>query len=267
MKKNLKHNFITQALSQESEKITASDDLKHRIDATLDEELSGQRKRTIKQLEGFNMNHHKILKVAAVIAAICILVPTGVYATGQITGYMSSMRLDEEFESYTQLAKAQEKLGFSFDSIENFSNGYLFSQMGITYTDKMDDSGSRVSTFPEWFCYYEREGSPKAYISVHETQPEYVERPAKDEQIINGIHVRYYRDHYKMVPVDYELTDEDEANMLSEDYFISVGTQEIEEKEISFIEWEKDNLNYLIMINDTDMSTDELFEMASEIIK
>ncbi len=268
---------ISRALHNESDSISASVELKRKIDEQLDTHegqmnvvdimhLAAHRKqeKTMKKINKIN----KMWVAAAVIAA-CILIPTGVYATGRITGYVSSLSLGYQYDSYAELAEAQEKAGFTFACIENFSNGYAFTSMDISGTDKMDESNKRFGTFKEWWGYYKKEGAPDIELIVHEVQAEAAdyEPDAMAQKDINGITVSYKVDHYKNVPVDYEMTAEDEANMAGPHYYISVGTDEIEEDDISFTTWEQDGLDYSLMCRNAVMSEDDFFAMAEELIK
>lgn len=48
---------------------------------------------------------------------------------------------------------------------------------------------------------------------------------------------------------------------------ISVGTDEVEIDQISTVVWEMDGTSYQLMLFNTDMTSDALFEMAAELLK
>ncbi|MDD3142290.1 MAG: signal peptide protein, partial [Lachnospiraceae bacterium] len=75
------------------------------------------------------------------------------------------------------------------------------------------------------------------------------------------------KDTYKIVPPDYELTEEDKQNQLREDYFISYGSSEVYTQEASNVVWVQDGVTYDLLGFDVDVSADEMMQMAQEIIQ
>lgn len=264
---------IKQALHTEGDAICASKKMKDRIDEQIEQQNDGKEMVNITHMSRHRNKERTMKKInkvwiAAAAVAVCILVPTGVYAAGQITGYVSSLTLGHSYDSYEELAQAQEKAGFTFDSIESFSNGYTFSKMDVSTTDKLDGN-NRVGSFNEWWGYYEKEGCPKIEMIIHEVLPEVDEYDvnATERREIDGITVTYNLDHYKFVPVDYEMTAEDEANVADLHYYISVGSDEVEESDIHFTSWNRDGIHYSLMCSDATLSVDEFFAMAEEFIR
>ena len=103
-------------------------------------------------------------------------------------------------------------------------------------------------------------------IFVHETRNDNDTREPNATREYGEITLTYYLTHYKYVPVGYELTEEDKANLEKEDYEMSVGSDEIEESDVHFVHWEIGELSYLLLVSDTDMTSDELFDMVQEVI-
>lgn len=260
---------ITQALFQEGNYILASPDLKSSIDAKIDTEINN----TLISIHSHRNQEDSMKKpnfkwLVAAVAAVCILIPTGVYASGKITGYVSSISLGRSYDSYSDLEKSQDYAGFSFYTPETFSNEYTFLKMDVCDTDKLDENNNRVGSFREWYGYYQREASPDISLIIHEILPESaeVDSTATEETDIDGIHVSYTVSHYKFVPVDYELTAADEAFMEQPNCYISVGSESVEETDCYYTSWEKDNLCYALMYSGTELPAKECFTMAEEII-
>ncbi|MDD3416081.1 MAG: hypothetical protein PHY47_19100 [Lachnospiraceae bacterium] len=263
-KENNLDKKITKALYWESNQIVAMKDMKSKIDKIIDTEQSNNDRSKISMV-----NNRKINRFVVASAALCVLITTGVFASGKITGYVTSLKPDTTYESYSDVAKAQEKMGISFNSVENFSNGYNFKDMRVSYVDKMDEDGNRVSDFKEFEAEYTRDGSSNLSLIINEIQEESTSRTPKEQKTFGDITVSFHRDHYKFVPGNYELTDEDKVNMERDDYYISYGSEDdvIEEKDYTSATWEKDGLNYLLMSLDDEMSGDEFFKMAEEVIE
>lgn len=213
----------------------------------------------------------KWIPVAAAVA-LCVI-PVSVYAGSKISSYVAIGSADSQYQSYGEIEKASKKAGFTFDSVESFSNGYTFQEMSVIDTDKIDEDGHKAGTFTEWDGEYSKAGSPDISLTVHETQPEDAE--VEDYQEVrklsdadgNEYDVFYGLDHYKFVPEGYELTEEDKANEGKGNYYISEGAEEVEEMDYSHIRWSKDGKEYMLMVSDTDLSVDELFGMAEEVLK
>ncbi|MBP3889243.1 MAG: hypothetical protein J6F30_16585 [Cellulosilyticum sp.] len=76
----------------------------------------------------------------------------------------------------------------------------------------------------------------------------------------------YYLTHYKSVPEGYELTEEDKINLERDDYEMSTGSDEIEYYDVYSVHWDIKDLQYGLLVFDTEMTSEELFEMAQEVI-
>ncbi len=264
---------IRHALHSEGDRLNVTTDMKEKIDEQILQQECTLKVVDITDLSARRKKERvmkKINKVWIAVAAIavCILIPTGVYAAGQITSYVSSISLGHSYDSYEELGKAQEQLGLTFNCVENFSNGYQFSKMDISGVDKLDENNNNMGSFKEWWGYYVKDGAPKITMIVHEVQAEAAQEidDAMEKKEISGVTVSYKSDHYKFVPVDYELTPEDEANMAGEHYYISYGSDEVEESDICFVYWEKDGVDYSLMCSDATISADDFFKMAEEVI-
>ena len=85
--------------------------------------------------------------------------------------------------------------------------------------------------------------------------------------ILGETEVRISRDHYKIVPEDYEKTEEDLAGEAAGHYYVSFGSDEIEERENVSASFELDGVTYSFQSWDTGNCTDDMFiRMASEIL-
>ena len=75
-------------------------------------------------------------------------------------------------------------------------------------------------------------------------------------------------DHYKFVPEDYEKTEDDLAQEAAGHYYISFGSDQIEEREVASAEFKLDNVSDTLMdMAAKETSLDTLAQMAGEIIE
>lgn len=256
---------IIRAMYEESNKITASDTLKRRIDREIDSvECNGK-------MEEKKMRKFSIKRLAIAAAAACFLIPTAVYAGGAVAGYATGIGIGgfQSFESYDELDAAKEKAGFDFVSVESFSNGYEFNGMEVSTTDKLDEEGNRFGSFKEWSGSYQDENGNRINVNVHETLPDAEKEGAEephDSREIDGVTVEYSEDSYMFVPVDYELTEEDKEFGAQPHCYISVGTDEVQHDTYRHVSWDKDGIYYLISGMGTPLEMEDLYEMAGEMI-
>ena len=228
------------------------------------------------------MKRPNIKWIAAAIVAACVLIPTGVYASGKIAGYASSFYLPNQSKNFEELKELQKDAGIDFYVPKSFTNGYAFSSMEVSDVDKLDEDSNRVGSFKEWWGNYDRADSPKISLVIHEILPEAAEdeEPVIDKTTtIGDITVSHSISHYKFVPGDYELTPEDEAFEAQPNCYISVGTEEVEEVDYFNINWDMNGLHYNLFCQNSIMNSDGtfvptdayedaegLFKMAEEII-
>ena len=92
---------------------------------------------------------------------------------------------------------------------------------------------------------------------------------APSEQLnVSGVTVSLNLDHYKVVPEDYQKTEDDLAREAAGHYYVSFGSEKIEEYDMAFASFSLGDVNYTLM----DMKADEdsfttLAQMAKEIIE
>ncbi len=247
---------IKNALASECDGITASRDLKDRIDRQIRES----------QKEAGNMKKLSIKKLVIGVAVGCLLVSGGVFATGHATSLVTHNFWPDAYRSYGDLEKAEKKLGYTVDAVEAFSNGWQFKHMFVNEWQGMDEAGNEAYTFRALDITYDKNGEK---INLSAEKP--VETPVRDKapdavREIGDITLYYDTITYKFVPPDYVLTEEDRANDARPDYTISVGSAEVEIKQASHVTWEKDGIQYSLYGFDLTLSADEMFTMAGEVM-
>lgn len=261
---------IKMAFEMQCGDISASEALKQKIDEEIRRQgkivpisLSGKQEVSMRK-SAQNKGHFNVKKFAIGVAAACLLLSGGVFA-GKTKGYMTAGTMGSF--TYEELDKAEEKLGFSPDVPESFSNGYSFVEMQVDKTAATDENQKEIYTFPELYVGYEKDGSGKVslYVDQRPEKGEQAKTPDLTDQC-GDIALRYDVYTYKFVPVDYELTEEDEANLERDDYEISEGVDTISYRRMCHVTWEKDGVYYDLLGMDTDLSGEEMIEMAKEII-
>lgn len=209
----------------------------------------------------------------ALAAALILALGIATYAISGIPRYTGTHLMPQaaEYTSLSELPKIEKVVGYPVTVPERFSNGYTFAGLRV---DGQAVYGESYEVLEEYYgvnVTYSKAGSPD--LSLHISPVLEIESsseaPAPSEQrTINSVTVNLNRDHYKVVPEDYEKTENDLAREAAGHYYISFGSDEIEEYEMAFAGFVLDRVNYTLMdMTADDNSLDTLTKMAGEIIE
>lgn len=306
---------IKAALNQECGGISASEELKHRIDAAVCEQQAGQERRA-------SVKHFNGKKLIAAAAAACLLVSgiSGI-AAGNVDFFVSTSRMDADYTDYRDMDKVEKQLGYAVDSVEQFANGFAFESVNVDFTVAVSEENGEMYRIPLMDAGYRKDGK-LIDLLVSETAGDNVTdshiREPKATRMCGDITLWYNEHTNKVVPPDYELTAEDMVNDQRDDFEIvrfamttktvDAATDEEETAEetnrndysvavsgydrdiavtlrqtgqswqewtengepyliqTKIVSWEKDGKYYDLMGTDLDLSADELFDMAEELI-
>ena len=232
---------------------------------TPDEEINQKIKQ---ELEGRKMKKFKVKKVMMCVAACCLMLGTVSIASSGIVQSIVSSSLAIGEKDFTKLGELEAEAGFSVKAIEQFQNGYQFSDMTITNNTGYDENGNAMTHYKGIDFTYKKEGEDSLSLNTEQeiNMQADTEQNPDEVKIIEGIEVEYYLSTYKWVPVDYELTEEDKKNMEKDNYFISDGASEISENLVSDVSWVQDGIYYHIGNVHGKTEPEVLFQMAEELI-
>lgn len=257
----MKYEFeqnIKKALEIECQDVAASQTLKEKID----EEIWNNQK------EAEAMKHLSVKKLIIGVAAVCLLVGGGTYAAGHASYLVSHSYLGDAYTGYDEMDAAQKELGYEVDTVETFSNGYSFTNMSVDDVTGKDDDGNAVYSYKEMMINYDKAGSSSIYLSICRPVEAYVGEKTPDATAECGDITLYYNEYtYKFVPPDYELTEEDKANEEKDNYYISYGSSEVQIKKSQGVTWEKDGVSYNLAGFELNLSAEEMFDMAEQVIQ
>ncbi|MBP3604366.1 MAG: hypothetical protein J6J79_09505 [Lachnospiraceae bacterium] len=243
--------------------------LSQMLQQALSSDIPGEQlNRNIKsKMEEMGMKKHFSVKRALIMAAVCcLLVGTVSVASSGVVSYIVSSSGLHVYTDFEQLEQAEKKAGFRVKAKEKFANGYSFKSVDVTESKDMDQSDNVIAKYQEILFTYEK-GTDDIYINVMQSGNIHGDGTrVPDRKVeLEGIEVEYYIDTYKWVPTDYELTAEDEVNLLRDDYFISDGADEVSETKVCHVNWYQDDIYYSIMAYQ-EMPAEVLFAMAEELI-
>lgn len=209
-------------------------------------------------------NFARILTIAAVIAILAV--------TAYAADFMHIQSLvssgDSVYTSYQQVGKAMKQAGLQATIPESFANGYLFEKVIVKNVDAYDENNHKAFTYKSLSVFYRNAEGSRLFLSINPELEALTESAHADAlcRQIGGVTVRYVQDHYKLVPEDYEPTEQDKLWMAQPGNYLSYGSDEIQESIVAFLSWTADSARYDIMDMGGTVNPDTLFSMAEEMI-
>lgn len=247
---------IRMTLKKECSGISASEELKRRIDNTISENK-----------EEKVMKHLSVRKLCVGAAAACLLLSCSSVFASRVAGFTGSSSSIPEYTSYNEIGEAEEKIGYKTDHVERFANGYTFSDACIGENKAYGETKETIYTVQSLEMTYSKAGQADVNLNIEkkiEDMP--LTKQPDSVRTCEGIMLRYDEYTYKFVPESYELTEEDKINMQKENYEISVGTDEVEIQKVTQVRWEKGGISYNLFGFDLGLSAEEMLDMAEEIL-
>lgn len=214
------------------------------------------------------MKSKKIRYIFLAAALICLLSITA-YAAGllNIQSYQSGS--SNIFDKYSEINKALAQAGLQADIPERFANGFRFQSAKVQDVDAMDENGEQVLTFKELIAYYKDEQGQMLALCLRGNLEELPkdERTPASGKTVGGVELSFYRDIYRFVPEDYQLSEEEKEWADQPGHYVSYGADEVQEQIATFLLWTENGINYSIMNLGWDaFEADILFMMAEEMI-
>lgn len=201
----------------------------------------------------------------AAVIAIVALATTALATNGIIASWNSS---SSSIPDYTVLPTAQECAEvISFDPVlmEQFENGYTFTEGSVVHNDMANESEQSLESFTSLSFRYEKNGD-QVIFSQLKCNTE-IEQSGSITANVDDINIYYHSYDNKAVPADYEMTDADKLAEASGALVFSWGTEAVEIIRVQSVGWIKDGIHYSLMQMNGALTPAELTNMAAEIIK
>ena len=175
------------------------------------------------------------------------------------------------YTSLTELPQVEKTVGFPVTAVEAFSNGFRFAGLRVEGEAVFDENHEPLTEYYSVQMTYSRPGAEDIILSLSPVQElgDGTAAPVPGERrILNGVAVDLNRDHYKLVPEDYEKTEEDNALEAAGHYYISfTDGAEIRESDYAFALFELSGVEYTLMdMAPSEDALDNLAQMAEELI-
>ena len=211
----------------------------------------------------------------ALAAALMLVLGISAFAIWGIPRFTGThpMPKTAEYTSLSALPEIEKDVGYPVTVPEHFSNGYAFSMLRVDGEAVFGESYEVLKEYYSVHVTYTRDGEPDLSLSLSpvsefESISEAPARTPSEQRTVSGVTVDLNRDHYKVVPEDYEKTEDDLAQEAAGHYYISFGSDQIEEREVASAEFKLDKVSYTLMdMAAKEASLDTLTRMAGEIIE
>ena len=212
-------------------------------------------------------NRKRIVRLLVAAAVIALLSVTA-YATDVFGIRSLESGRSTQYASFADMDKAMAQAGVQADCKETFSNGFRFAKASVDETVGRDENGKKALVFQELSVTYKNDAGKRLMVYAHgdlESIPQ-DDHPAQESRNVRGITVRYYLDHYKFVPADYKLSEEEKAWQEIPGNYISFGSDQVEETDVAFLGWIKDGIRYTIIDSFAQVPVESMYSMAQELI-
>lgn len=212
------------------------------------------------------MKKKRIISLALAAALILALGATAYAFLGFRSVGTHEMPETGVYTSLAELKQVEKTVGYAVTAPESFSTGYSFSLLTVRGEAVYDESNEVEKEFYGVHVDYTKAGSPNRYLDLSPIpgtdQPEPTEL-----RFIDGVSVRLNLDHYKIVPEDYQETEEDLARETGGHYYISYGSETIMEFDMASASFEINGVEYTLSdMAATEGALSELAQMAAELI-
>ena len=210
------------------------------------------------------MKTYRVLLIAVAISLLALTAcATNVLnIRSLITGTWKS------YKAYHMLDQAMEDAGFKISVKEGFGNQYFFTEVFVNETSAMDSENQEAISYNEIIVIYSNDSGDNLMLNAHPDLEDIPNTPSPvvSSKTIGNVTVNYYIDHYRYVPDNYELSDEDRIWEQQPGNYIAYGSESLEETSVAFLSWSAGGIYYSIMDSGTAESPEFLFSMAEELI-
>lgn len=212
------------------------------------------------------MKKKMTIKKGLVIAlAAAMAVGISVSAGSRIVseyGFSSSI---PEYTSLPSEKECNKVIGYAPVLIDTFDNGYSFDNASVVHNDRRDENDKSVEKYDSINLRYSKDGD-KVDISADKVAIPF-DLNGEEADVLDGISIYYSSYRNKLVPPDYEMTEEDKKLEENGELVFSWGSTEVEINTVQNVIFEKEGIYYNLLQIDGKLSKAELVDMAKEIIE
>lgn len=204
----------------------------------------------------------KLVVTAVAIAAIGVTA----FAASKVISMTAHSNLLENVYTVDETEEKAKENGIDIECIDEFSNGYKFKEANVGDGSYDGEGGESIEDY-KFLCVEYENGSAAVSLNV-QPESEYMYDDTANELSMTYGDIDIFKGEYvnKVVPPDYELTEQDKQDEASGAIIFSYGSDEVKVDNVRYAIWNEDGLHYCLMNTDSNLTVDELVEMAQEVI-
>lgn len=204
----------------------------------------------------------RILVAAAVIAALGVTAFAGGRLL-EITGHSSRA---DDFHKLPTPSEAAGIVGAEPVLLESFSNGYTFKRGNTSENTLIYEGNDKGKEYRSMELGYAKDGD-EVFLSFGSpiVPGDYTDSDTESIDV-DGRTLYYARQTYKIVPPDYQLTEQDKQDEADGTYVFSYGSDTVEVKDFQHLQWSQGELNYELYAHDSVLERDDFVAMAEELL-
>lgn len=204
-------------------------------------------------------------KISLIAAAATLVLGVSVFAaSGIVSEWFSSSSSTPDYKSFPTEQRVVKDIGYEAVLIDSFGNGYTFKDGNIVNNKLTDESGKAVEKFKSVSFDYEKDGD--TVIFAQDKYNSQTDPQGSVIKTVKGTDIYFYRYKNKTVPADYKMTDDDKRAEADGELIFSYGSSDTKIQNVQSVTWTKDGMQYQLLQIDGRLSSDELAEMAEEIL-
>ena len=222
------------------------------------------------------MKRSKSLKRIIIVAAVIIAMSTTAAAGNVLVTkyYTSGNKPPITLSALPTTEEIKTDYGFEVTPLNSFSNGYTFKNAYSDTTVAVGENEERIAEFQTLnIRYANSQNEISIHVSSYYENIENVAEGSEYSETHNDIDIYYNNDTYKLIDSDYVLTEQDKIDIESGKYVFNEGggrqdgiVSDIVVDDYNFISWIDNDLCFLLMARNSDLSRDDLLNMAKEYI-
>ena len=202
--------------------------------------------------------------VVVAVAAAMLFSATALAASGIFSSWVGSTSGKANYTSLPSIEQSVKDVGYAPVLIEQFENGYVFSQGQVVENSLTTDSKNSAIEFKSFMFRYVKDGN-MVLFSQRQHDPAIQE---SGTLISSNSGYDFYFTGYtnKVVPTDYELTEDDKHAEACGELVFTYGSDDVSICEVKGLTWTTGDLAFTLTQIDGELSADDMVQMAQYII-
>lgn len=255
--------YMKEAFDRSLNGITASDTL---FDRTMTEI-------NLKNQEDVSMNkflQSKKMKPVLIAALVLLLSTATSLGASHIVGLIGYTT--DVFEDLPTDKQIEKRVNYVPDYVEEFTNGFTFDNASVDKTYALDSNGNKSYGYTGIHFHYKKgdnKNAERVNLSTAPEDPAITSDLKSNAELIpeGDLDLFYSKVIFKLVPGDYEITEEEQQKIDEGVLWISTdgSSAPASASDIQYVNWVKDDIVYSLSNGGT-LSKDELLNMAREVI-